>query len=380
MVNLKHKKEEVMYMKMKAYFNMIEGTNYEAGYKLGRIYSSQEGFSLKEDFIDETEARSMLKLFDDFCPGINEEIEGFADALNINKTKVIYYAMTYLRPGCSQFALLPSKTSMGHTVLARNYDFSPEAEEMRLVSTRIKGRYAHIGASIVQFGRGDGMNEHGLAISQSSAGLPVGNFEFAAKPAIKGLQFWAVIRSVLENCKDVEEVIKWTRDMPIAYNINMIAADKNGNAVLLESYNGEKAYKKIDSSTKEQHIASTNHVHLESLNKNVKVGMANSIVRYNLINSTIESTSKMSMEDIKRVLSVKYPEGLCCHCYDDFFGTLRSMILDSTDKTMHVCFGSPDTNSWYDFKFDDDKVQDEYYVILHKEKTPAGFFDMISSI
>ncbi|WP_242975156.1 C45 family autoproteolytic acyltransferase/hydolase [Anaerovirgula multivorans] len=158
----------------------------------------------------------MYKLFDEFCPGINEEIAGFADELNIPTIQVLYYAMSYLRPGCSQMTVLPSKTKNGHTLLGRNYDFDDKMEEMTFSTTRIKGKYARIGSSIMQFGRGDGMNEHGLAVSQTSAGLPVGNFEFAVKPAIVGLQFWAVIRSVLENCKDVDEAIQWTKQMPIA--------------------------------------------------------------------------------------------------------------------------------------------------------------------
>ncbi|GMQ56246.1 hypothetical protein AN1V17_06390 [Vallitalea sediminicola] len=59
----------------------------------------------------------------------------------------------------------------------------------------------------MQFGRSEGINECGLMVGQTSCGMPVGNMEMMRKPAISGLQFWAVIRSLLENCKDVDEAL-----------------------------------------------------------------------------------------------------------------------------------------------------------------------------
>lgn len=44
----------------------------------------------------------------------------------------------------------------------------------------------------------------------------------------------------------VDEAIK---EMPIAFNINMLVADKNGNAVLVETLDGRKAVKKIDAAS-----------------------------------------------------------------------------------------------------------------------------------
>ena len=227
-------------MENQAYHVLLEGSNYEVGRILGSICKKNpahlNAMRTKEAFLNKNEEIQMYQIFDEFCPGLNEEIQGFADEASTPAIQVLYYAMTYLRPGCSQMAVLPSKTKNGHTILARNYEFGDKMEEMILSTTRINGRYAHIGSSMIQFGRGDGMNEHGLAVSQTSAGLPVGNFEFAAKPAITGLQFWAVIRSVMENCKNVEEAIQWTKQMPIAYNMNMMVADPSGEAALIETF------------------------------------------------------------------------------------------------------------------------------------------------
>jgi predicted choloylglycine hydrolase len=366
-----------------AYHIILAGTNYEVGKEIGRSCMNIPGLA---DTIETTgeslstqEEEQMYKLFDEFCPGINEEIQGFADILKIRTAKTLYYSMSYLRPRCSQIAVLPSKTINGHTLLARNYDFNNTMDQMTLSTTKINGRYAHIGSSVLQFGRFDGMNEHGLAVGQTSAGFPVGNLEFNLKPAIVGLQSWAVVRSVLENCKNVNEVIQWTKDMPIAYNINLMAADKNGNAVLVESFNGNKAIREISAESKEQYLCSTNHVHLQELKSFTPVSMKNSIERYTRICDTLNGTEQISPEDLKRLLSAKYPEGLCCHFYDEFFGTLRSMVYDVNDGTLNMCFGSPALNNWHTFKISDEVKQPVYQYRLEREKAPEDFFAMIES-
>lgn len=369
-------------MERQEYRLLLEGSSYDAGRKLGGIARNIPGhlecMLLKEPFLSKEEEKQMLRLFDEFCPGLNEEIAGFAEELKIPVVQVMYYAMTYLRPGCSQMVVLPSLTADGHTFMARNYDFSDAVEEMTLTTTRIKGKYAHIGSSLMQFGRGDGMNEHGLAVSQTSAGLPVGNFEFAAKPAIIGLQFWAVIRSVLENCKNVEEVIRWTKDMPIAYNINLIAADPEGSAVLLETFNGNKAVKRIDRDTKDQFIHSTNHVHLPELKASAPLSMRNSLVRYKLIDETLRGRDRISKEDLMELLTAKYPAGLRCNFYDEFFGCLRSMVFDATDGIVYICFGTPAENRWHSFRVGDEVCGESYPVFMERASAPAGFYDMIA--
>ncbi len=360
-----------------AYHILLEGNNYEIGKQMGKMRAGFPGLILNEDAFSKQEESQVYKLFDEFCPGIKEEVQGFADVLKVPVNRVFYYAMSYLKPGCSQMAVLPSKSSNGHVMMARNYDFSDKMEGMVLTTTRVKGRYAHISSAVAEFGRADGMNEYGLAVSQSSSGMPVGNFGCPKKPVITGLQFWAVIRSVLENCKDVDEVVKLSMEMPIAFDINMIVADPKGNAALIESFDGKKAIKRLDSRSKEQFICSTNHIHLPELKQFSPLNMRNSVTRYELINQTLGSKDKIYKEDLKKLLSTKYPEGLCCHYYDDFFGNLRGMIFDITEGTVEVCFSSPALNNWHIFKVDGEIKQQVYPVKMEREKSPAGFYDMI---
>jgi len=146
-------------------------------------------------------------MFDRWCPGLNEEIQGFVEALGVAPVQVIYYSMTCLKPRCSQMVLLPGITKNGHILMARSYEYAYQSDDFTLTSTSVRGKYAHMSSSVLQLGRDEGINEYGLGVTMSSCGFPVGALDGMRKPAIRGLQFWAVIRALLENCKDVGEAL-----------------------------------------------------------------------------------------------------------------------------------------------------------------------------
>lgn len=361
---------------------LLSGSSYEVGKALGNSFKDNPSFlntvTIREPYIAKEDELQMYKLFDKFCPGINEEIAGFAEALNIPPLQILYYAETYLCPGCSQIAVLPAISANGHTLLARNYDFKDGIEEMSVVTTKIKGRYANIASSAWIFGRGDGLNEHGLAVSQSGVGIPVTrSMPNTPRAAIKGLQFWAVIRSILENCENVEEAIEFTKDMPIAFNINMMVADKSGSAALIETVDGRKAAKKIDAASSKQYLSATNHAHLPELKPYAPMALKNSVNRQNIICDFASARKSISTEDLKQLLSAQYPGGLNCRYYDYFFGTLRSQIIDANEGTMSVRWGTPGINEWHTFRIDGETKYQALPVSLLKEAAPSDFYDMI---
>lgn len=270
-------------------------------------------------------------------------------------------------------AALPQKTESGHTVMARNYDFNDKMEEMCFAFTDIKGKYRYIASSLNLFGRCDGMNQHGLSVCKASNGLPVGNFEGGQKAGVTGFSFWIVVRSILENCKNVEEAIKWTMDAPIGYNINLMLADSHNKIALLQCVDGHKAYKILDENSDETYLSSTNHVLFDDIKPYEKILIESSVIRNDRIVSVFERNTLISKNNIKELLSTSYPNGLCCHYYKDFFGTLRSMIFDVTDKTIEMTFGSPQANEWHTFSvgaFDTEEMK----VLLPQEKARPDFY------
>lgn len=334
----------------------LAGASYDIGCQMGKMTgeipplkamhtNGMEGFGAEQ-------VKEAAAMFDRWCPGLTEELAGFADTLNVSPEKVFYYGMTYLLPRCSQIAVLPGASADGKPLLARNYEFSHEAEEFCLVRTSVKGKYTHMGTRAVQFGREDGFNEHGLAVTMSSCGFPVGPMLYMRAPKLKGLQFWAVIRALLENCKDVQEALDYLDGMPIAYNINLMMLDKAGNAALVETLDGRYEVKKLDAQHSKQAIWATNHGVLPEIAALEPQALIHSARRYDYITEQLTNTKNITRKQLKSMLLAKYPDGLCCHFYEEFFGTTKSMVISPADGIIELCWGGRIENGWntYDIK------------------------------
>lgn len=298
------------------------------------------------------QAAQAFALFDRWCPGITEEIHGFAEQVGAEPEQVLFLSMTCLMPRCGGIALLPDMTAEGKPLLVRNYEFGHNEEEFCFIKTSVTGKYSHMGTGVVHFGRDDGINEHGLAITMSSCGFPVGPLPYMRAPAIKGLNFWAVIRTLLENCKDVYEALKFLEGMPIAYNINLILLDRFGTAALFETLDGRSAHKIIGPYSPERMLWATNHAVLPELVLFEPEIMLHSDVRYKTIHNKLSGRTGVTRDELKDLMLTKYPEGLCCHFYEEYFGTTKSMILSPVDRTAEICFGGRAQNGWdtYDIR------------------------------
>ncbi|BDR80493.1 hypothetical protein N072000002_07490 [Clostridium tetani] len=362
-------------------FYEVSGSSYEIGYQLGKNAMKNPEFLqiLKGDteMFSDAQVTEMNEMFERYCPGLSDELRGFAEALGISTKQLYYYAGTCLVPGCSLLAILPKLTEDGHVLIARNYEFSHKMDDLSFVKTNVAGRYSHMGSSSMLFGRMEGINECGLMVGQTSCGLPVGNFEPMRKPKVTGLQFWAVIRSLLENCKNVDEALNSVLDMPIAYNINLLLADKTGKVILFETYDGTKAWKMIDATTSEQYLHSTNHAHLPEIKKLAPLAMEHSTNRYDFIRSYMAEADKLTVADLKSLLLAKYPNGLCCHWYEEFFGTMRSMVFDVTVGTVEICWGGLAENGWTSCSLKEKFMEQSKSICINVEHPTFDFCKLV---
>ena len=366
--------------KTKVYLKNFIGTSYEVGTQIGEWVLSTpdllQQVLLPPDAYPHDKYKKIADLLDRYCQGVNEEIKAFSDIIGVSPEQALFYAMTYLERGCSLMAALPPKTANGHTLMARNYDFNNQMEEMCFAFTHITGKYGYIGSTLNLFGRCDGMNEHGLAVCKASNGLPVGNFEGGQKAGVTGFSFWIVVRSILENCKNTEEAIEWTMKAPIGYNINLMLADCHNKIALLQCIDGHKSYKVLKEGNEETFLSATNHGTFDDIIPYQKMLIENSVIRNDRIVNLFNENKQISKNDIKSLLSASYPHGLCCHYYKEFFGTLRSMIFDVNDKTIEMTFGSPQANEWQTFSIGalDEK---EIETMLPQEKAGPDFYKII---
>ncbi len=272
-------------------------------------------------------------------------------------------------------AVLPAITENQHVLVGRSYEFGDTVDDLRLCSTHVDGKYAYVGFSTLLFGCNEGMNEHGLAVTMSVGGMPVGVLEGFRPPIQDGVQFWALVRSILEQCQNVDQALRLIDEVPLCGNPNLIVTDRAGNAALIEVFGPHKAVKRIDGAGPEKYLHSTNHFTLPETRQHSPGVLNHSKVRYQTIQSRLDKASpRINANTIKTLLSTKYPDGLCCHYYDEFFGTLRSIIFDLTTGDMQVCFGSPLANDWHHVDFVPSGAT-QYEIKLPLEKTPPGFWE-----
>ena len=362
-------------IKKKFYHLVFEGTPYEIGQQIAefvnKIKKSARNFiisgetdPLKLGFSDFEEIQSYM---DEFCPSINNEIQGLADGLDVDIKKINYYDWSLSGPpgyfGCTHFAVLGKATSNNHTLSGRSYEWDAEHEDFVFYTTHVNGKPRHMGFSEIILGRTEGLNEHGLAITMSNGGI----FEKKLENG-RGVMFWLIIRSILENCKTIDEASKFIKKVPVLGFFNFIISDKN-EILLVECSDGVKGFKKLGSSSEEFHLSATNSYTLPETikynNFNVRIRLNGSRFRRGLVeNELTKDHPKITKETIRRILSKNLPRGVCAHWYSTGFGTDWSLIFDNTDPHAEVCFGAPTHNEWRKFTFDTPAGIQEYDVIL----------------
>ncbi|MEZ2660903.1 C45 family autoproteolytic acyltransferase/hydolase [Aneurinibacillus aneurinilyticus] len=330
--------------------HVAEGSNYEVGKQraitLKENYPDDIPYFIRpmegQDYISAATAHKRMMLIDKICPGFVDEVQGFADEVGIEPEKIICYANSYYNShNCCQFAVLPSNTSDGHFYVGRSYEYFVR-DERSLCITRVTGKPKHIGFSLQNAGRMDGMNEHGLVVSMSSTAY--------LKPLDgNGCEFWVAIRAILDRCKDVYEAQCLLEEIPLCTNTNFLVADVTNDVSIFEvaSFSADKNRISVRKPVGGLLVA-TNHYVSHEMKEFDEHHFWHSEMRYSSVwNSLLRDAPYINDEKIRNLLSTPYPYGPCCHFYSNGMGTLRSMIFDVSEKKLKVSFGPPDMNPWH---------------------------------
>jgi len=351
---------------------VLDGSSYEIGQIQGNIFKKNSldkmkknrfpkfdfmttaNFNKEKSGFEDTE--EILKIEDRYCPGIIEEMQGFADSLDVEITNLaIHYFPVFpqdqKKQNCTGLVFLPKITDNQHILVGRTYDWFYKEEDNRLCSTRVNRKYGHIGFSTLLFGRLEGINDKGLCIIMTAGGAwdtPVKNK--------KAIPFWLPLRGFLENYKTTNEVIDRITKIPIWTTTNFLITDPTGHVALVEGNDSEYAVKEITLESEENFLYSTN---VYKLPKMIKHNQYNnpwllniSKVRNEAIEQKIhEMRPKISNEFLRSFISTEIPEGLCAPWQSGFFGALWGMIFDVTECSVEICFGTPSyqSNQWQTF-------------------------------
>jgi predicted choloylglycine hydrolase len=339
---------------------VLEGSHYEIGEQLAEYIKGDEdrvsrytAHRVNPRKLGFDNFQSLRMYYEDVCPGISEELQGVADGLGLSIDMMPYWETSLSSPQmstCSQVSVLSAITEDEHSYLGRNYDYDTTRDDRVLCTTRAKGKASHIGFTAFLYGRHDGMNEHGLIASLTGTGV------FGVPLKKRGVVVWVAIRSILDSCRDVNEALALLERIPVGDFDSLMLLDRSNNVALVEYADGVSSVKMADFNDQEGYLYSVNHYRLAPMREFNKMNVGiigHSRLRGEAIESTIEPLMpKVTKEDIKCLLSTCHPKGLCNHYYDDGFGTLWSVIYDSTSIRAEACFGAPSHNAYreYDLK------------------------------
>ena len=372
--------------------DVFEGSPSEAGRWQGESMSDDHwrgSFSGKPPFLKfytRQEAEKALRLADDYCPGIAEEIQGASETSRVPIEKMTFLGgcvevngtrnptlysvdgspvVRTAEGGCSHFYLPRHLAPERHLRMGVNYDCHPEMQELRLCTTRIAGKAAHISFSDNVFGRTSGINEHGFAIT-SSLGSPMSEVRIA------GLTYNMVSRILLDQCASVAEAIDRLHSLPIAWYSNYLFADRSGEAAQVEIACDKLAIRRF-TSDEARALWATNHYTLPEMDGFTPLRMKQSLRRWEFLRSHLENAS-LPIERPHDLLSAPFPEGLCVSYYLNGLGTLESMVLDLDALTADVCFGPASRNPWHTIAMDQPVGTTVHEVTIENVPAPKGFW------
>lgn len=262
--------------------------------------------------------RKAEQLLKEFSPNLLAEIKGLADELEVDMdTALLFsgYDVVLPKMGCT--------TLVTNGTYIRNYDFSPKLYDARLVFTNPTNGYRSVGFSQQIIGRLDGMNEKGLVV-----GLHFVNNEERAE----GFISTTVVRMLLEQCADIEEATTLIKRIPHGYCYNYSITDRSGRSIKVEATPDKQII------IEAKPLVCTNHFESESLqiNNGSKIQLQGSIDRQAYVNGLLEK-NPATAEWYAHFNREDSP--LFSHNYDEFFGTLHTVIYSPKDLEVTVGIG-----------------------------------------
>lgn len=350
----------------------IEGSSYDVGKKQGEImkrnpqavkYFTSGNYNPNKSGFNST--KEIIEFYDTHVPGLADEFQGYADALGVKLEALM--PLDYpnsVENHCSHLVALPKITKDGHTYVARTYDWHYDDEDMRLVSTRVLGKLAHLGFSTLLAGRTDGINSKGVCIAMAGGGA-------WEAPILKkrALNFSFGIRAVLDSCKNTAQSVELLTSLPINTSTHYLIADKKGHAAIVESIDCKYSVREIDLTSETFHLFSTNEYQSQELagyNQYVNDYLLdlNQYRTQKMSQFITDHTNEIDKHNLMRLLTDQRPNGLCAPFYSDWFGVLWSMVFDVTTGKVMICMGTPGYNDWQEFEIGHHEFQYEIEAVF----------------
>ncbi|MHA6252554.1 C45 family autoproteolytic acyltransferase/hydolase [Oceanobacillus sp. CAU 1775] len=295
----------------------LVGEANEMGYTQGkRLKNSSfiEKLEPLQRFVNPEDAANKLE---EISPTFLQELTGLAEGAKINKETAIQlfsgYNVVMPPMGCSTYA--------NETFYVRNYDFSDQLYDARLVFQKPETGYASVGFSQQILGRLDGMNEKGLVI-----GLHFVNEQFKGE----GFLATTICRLVLDQCTATDEAIRLIKEIPQRYCYNYSILDSNGNAAIVEATPDKLI------SHHSVPLTCTNHFQSQQ-DKNKQTMMLTGSKKRKEVIDNLKVRSSSPLNYYEKFNNKNSP--LFFKYYEQFFGTLHTVVYHPKDLSIIVGVG-----------------------------------------
>lgn len=202
----------------------IRDSSFNIGVKMGKHIQNQPILKNLEMLTKpEIDYKNMKSIYSTFAPHLLDELQGFAEGMEIPLNKVAALFSGYDVPkteamGCS--AIITNE------YYVRNYDFSPALYDSCFSLLQPENANASAGYNLQAIGRHEGVNSQGLVIGLHF----VSNSDYS-----KGLSAWTSIRMVLDTCSTLEDAIQMLKEIPHSACYNFSLGDRNGNIAVVEA-------------------------------------------------------------------------------------------------------------------------------------------------
>lgn len=255
---------------------------------------------------------------------------------------------------CSAFALLPSRTADGHTLLGQNWDWLVHSFDS-LVVLEVEQPDLPNFVTVVEAGL--------LAkatLNSAGLGVAVNALVTSADTGQPGIPFHVLIRAFAD-CESVTDAVYIASHHPRSSSGNYLIAHADGIAVNIEATPGD--YRGISPILPvNDALVHTNHFirDVPGSRDVAHYAMADSLVRLQLVQRSIaESNTPATIASLREALTnhADFPAAVCCHPDPreprwQQWATVMSVIFDLDTRTMYLSDGNPCENDYRQLTFE----------------------------
>ncbi|MHA2362556.1 MAG: C45 family autoproteolytic acyltransferase/hydrolase [Candidatus Hodarchaeales archaeon] len=177
-----------------------------------------------------------------YAPDLLEEFKGISDASEIEFETIVAKEISpwRMQPQCLIMAIGSKHTKYGKPILARNQEWVEEdSEYLTLCKCKPDGKIESFGFTFQgnETSRYGGVNKAGLTIASASASFD--------NPGI-GIMLNIATRWILDNCKNIEEAVKYLEEIPKVWGNTFIVIDRNDKIAKIEAHSKKTKVTRYD--------------------------------------------------------------------------------------------------------------------------------------